>query len=140
MTTENNLTRFLEAQKGVYEVALREIQNGKKTGHWMWYIFPQIHGLGFSETTRFYAIRNKNEATEYLKHEVLGTRLVQISTELLKLHTHDPVKVFGSIDSLKLQSSMTLFSLLENTQPVFQKVLDKFFGGVQDENTLRQMG
>ncbi len=137
MTTKNNLTRFLEAQNGVYKDALTEVKNGNKQGHWMWYIFPQISGLGFSETTRYYAIKNKREATEYLSHEILGARLVEISTELLKLKTNNAVTVFGSIDSLKLKSSMTLFSLLENSSPVFQRVLDKFYGGKNDENTIR---
>lgn len=137
MTTKNNLTRFLEAQDGVYDKALKEVRNGRKTGHWMWYIFPQIIGLGFSETSRFYAIKNQAEAREHLNHEILGTRLVEISAELLNLQTNNPVEVFGSIDSLKLKSSMTLFSLLENPHPVFQKVLDKFYGGKKDENTLQ---
>src|SRR5690606_7488607 len=137
MTTKSNLTRFLEAQDGVYETALKEVKNGRKTRHWMWYIFPQISGLGFSETSRFYAIKNQAEATEYLNHEILGTRLVEISTELLNLQTNNPVEVFGSVDSLKLKSSMTLFSLLEHSDPVFQKVLDKFYGGQKDRNTVQ---
>ncbi|MGZ5191391.1 MAG: DUF1810 domain-containing protein [Flavisolibacter sp.] len=137
MTTKTNLTRFLDAQKENYGVALKEIKNGKKTSHWMWYIFPQIRGLGFSETERFYAIKNKDEATEYLHHDILGTRLVEISTELLKLQTSNSVEVFGQVDSLKLKSSMTLFSILESTNPVFQKVLDMFFGGMKDEKTIQ---
>jgi len=137
MTTKNNLSRFLEAQDGVYETALKEVKKGRKTGHWMWYIFPQISGLGFSETSRFYAIKNQAEAVEYLNHEILGTRLVEISAELLNLQTNNPVEVFGSIDSLKLKSSMTLFSLLEHTHPVFQNVLDKLYGGGKDENTVQ---
>lgn len=137
MTTKNNLKRFLNAQDGVYEKALKEVKNGKKTGHWMWYIFPQISGLGFSETARFYAIQNQTEAREYLKHDVLGPRLVEISTALLNLQTNNPVEVFGDIDSLKLKSSMTLFSLLEHSDPVFQKVLDKFYGGQKDGNTIQ---
>ena len=137
MSTENNLTRFLDAQKGDYEIALKEIKKGKKTSHWMWYIFPQINGLGFSDTAKFYAIKNKDEATEYLHHDILGTRLVEISTELLKLNTSNSIEIFGQVDSLKLKSSMTLFSLLESTNPVFQKVLDKFFGGVKDEKTIQ---
>ena len=137
MTTQNNLTRFLDAQEGVYEVALKEIKNGKKVSHWMWYIFPQINGLGFSETAKFYAIKNKEEATEYLHHDILGERLVVISTELLKSDTSNPTEVFGQVDSLKLRSSMTLFSLLESANPVFQKVLDKFFDGTKDEKTIQ---
>jgi uncharacterized protein (DUF1810 family) len=137
MSTKNNLNRFIDAQDGVYETALNEVKKGKKTGHWMWYIFPQISGLGFSETARFYAIQSQAEASEYLKHDVLGPRLVEISAELLNLQTSDPVEVFGDIDSLKLKSSMTIFSLLEHSHPVFQKVLDKFYGGRRDGNTIQ---
>lgn len=136
MTDQNNVTRFIEAQKSDYELALQQVRQGKKTGHWMWYIFPQIIGLGHSETSRFYAIRDKAEAREYLNHPVLGERLVEISTELLKLNFNDPVAVFGSIDSLKLKSSMTLFSLVEKASPVFEDVLDKFFNGTKDMNTI----
>ena len=137
MITKNNLARFIEAQKGIYELALKEIKNGNKTGHWMWFIFPQIDGLGFSEKSTFYAIKNKSEAVEYVNHDILGKRLIEISTELLTLHTSKPAEVFGQIDSLKLQSSMTLFSLLSHTNPVFQKVLDKYFDGVKDGKTVR---
>ena len=137
MTTQNSLQRFLDAQKEDYEVALKEIKKGRKTSHWMWYIFPQISGLGFSDTAKFYAIKDKNEATEYLNHDIWGKRLIEISTELLKLSTSNSVEVFGHTDSLKLKSSMTLFSLLENTDPVFQKVLDMFFGGMKDEKTIQ---
>lgn len=137
MSTTHDLTRFTEAQEGVYETALKEVKKGKKTGHWMWFIFPQISGLGFSETSRFYAVQHQTEASEYLKHEVLGPRLVEISTALLNLQTSDPVEVFGDIDSLKLKSSMTLFSLLEHSHPVFQKVLDKFYAGQKDRNTIQ---
>jgi len=136
MTDQNNLTRFIEAQKSDYELALQQVRQGKKTGHWMWYIFPQIIGLGHSETSRFYAIRDKAEAREYLNHPVLGERLIEISTELLILNFNDPVAVFGSIDSLKLKSSMTLFSLVEKAAPVFEDVLDKFFNGTKDMNTI----
>ena len=132
-----SLSRFLDAQKDTYAIALNEIKKGRKTSHWMWYIFPQIKGLGFSETSKYYAIKDKREAQEYLNHEILGPRLMEISTALLKLETNNPVSVFGSIDSVKLKSSMTLFSLLENTDPIFQKVLDKFFGGEKDEKTVR---
>jgi len=137
MTDQNNLKRFIEAQKSDYELALRQVRQGKKTGHWMWYIFPQIVGLGHSETSGYFAIRDKFEATEYLTHPVLGARLVEISNELLNLNIDDPVAIFGNIDSLKLKSSMTLFSLVENASPVFQLVIDKFFSGKKDMNTIR---
>lgn len=140
MSNENNLERFIDAQEGAYRVALSEIQNGRKQSHWMWYIFPQIQGLGFSQTSRFYAIKDINEADEYLKHPVLGSRLVQICNELLKLKSDDANKIFGSPDDVKLLSSMTLFSSLENTNPVFQSVLEKFFNGTKDSKTLRIIG
>lgn len=136
----NNLTRFIKAQAGVYETALKEIKSGKKRSHWMWYIFPQIKGLGFSETTRFYAIKDLEEATNYFHHPVLGKRLVEISSELLNLTTNDAAAIFGSVDSMKLKSSMTLFSLLKDTDPVFQKVLDKYFGAMKDEKTIELIG
>ena len=140
MTPGNDLYRFIEAQKGSYEIALTEIRRGKKTSHWMWYIFPQIHGLGSSETTRFFAIKDKAEATLYLKHPLLGARLIEICKELLSLNTSDPVKIFGSVDGMKLKSSMTLFSLLEPPNAIFQKVLSKFFDGEKDKSTIKILG
>lgn len=137
MSTIYNLSRFLDAQKEDFEIALNEIKNGRKTSHWMWYIFPQIKGLGQSETSKYYAIKNKREAEKYLEHEILGPRLIEISNALLNLKTDNPVQVFGSIDSVKLKSSMTLFSSIENADPVFQKVLDKYFNGEKDQNTIR---
>ena len=103
----------------------------------MWYIFPQIHGLGLSETSRFYAIKNRKEAADYLKDPVLGKRLIDICNELLKLENNDAHKIFGSPDDMKLHSSMTLFSSLPDTDPVFIKVLDKFFAGTKDDKTLQ---
>ncbi|CAN5246896.1 DUF1810 domain-containing protein [soil metagenome] len=132
----NNLQRFLTAHEGTYETALAEIKNGRKTGHWMWFIFPQIKGLGFSETSMFYAIKNLEEAAAYLQHPVLGSRLIEICNELLNLETDDAGKIFGSPDNLKLRSSLTLFSEIQNTDPVFNLVLNKFFNGVKDPKTL----
>jgi uncharacterized protein (DUF1810 family) len=137
MTQSENLQRFLDAQLSEYEIALSEIQNGRKRSHWMWYIFPQIQGLGFSEVSRFYAIKNIDEAEQYLNHPVLGKRLVQISNVLLGLTTDNANTIFGSPDDLKLKSSMTLFSLLPNADTVFQSVLDKFFRGEKDQKTVQ---
>ena len=137
MPSSENLQRFLDAQQSDYEIALSEIKKGRKRSHWMWYIFPQIHGLGFSEVSRFYAIKDMDEAEEYLKHPVLGKRLVQISNVLLGLTTDNANTIFGSPDDLKLKSSMTLFSLLPNADLVFQRVLDKFFSGEKDQKTLQ---
>ena len=139
MNKKHNLERFIEAQETSYEIALSEIKKGKKQSHWMWYIFPQIKGLGFSETSKFYAIKDIAEAEEFLKHPILGERLVRICNALLELETNSANKIFGNPDDLKLQSSMTLFSSL-NINPVFQMVLDKFYNGTQDNKTLEISG
>ena len=133
---DNSLKRFTEAQESSYETAFSEIQLGRKQSHWMWFIFPQIAGLGFSETSRYYAIRDLQEAAGFLQHPVLGPRLINISRELLKLKTNNAHQVFGSPDDLKLKSSMTLFSMLPGTDPVFQQVLEKFFNSEKDNKTL----
>ena len=135
MNKEHNLQRFLSAQEKSFETALSEIKRGRKQSHWMWYIFPQIQGLGFSETSKFYAIKDLEEAKEFLAHPVLGERLIRICNELLKLQEHDANKIFGTPDDLKLKSSMTLFSSL-NANPVFDRILEKFFNGVKDAKTL----
>jgi uncharacterized protein (DUF1810 family) len=137
MPDDYNLERFINAQRTDYAVALAEIRRGKKESHWMWYIFPQALGLGYTSTSILYGIKDLNEATAYLNHAVLGNRLIEISNALLQLETDDARKVFGSPDNLKLRSSMTLFSLVPNADKVFQAVLDKFFGGKKDERTLQ---
>ena len=134
------LDRFLDAQRGDYAAALAEVRRGRKTSHWMWYIFPQIAGLGQSSTARYYSIRDLEEAREYYAHPVLGQRLREISGALLALRGIDPVAVFGGIDSMKLKSSMTLFAAAAPDDPVFQQVLDKYYGGEQDALTLRILG
>ena len=134
------LDRFLDAQRGDYAVALAEVRRGRKTSHWMWYIFPQIAGLGQSSTARYYSIRDLEEAREYYAHPVLGQRLREISGALLALRGSDLVAVFGGIDSMKLKSSMTLFALAAPDDPLFQQVLDKYYGGEQDALTLRILG
>jgi uncharacterized protein (DUF1810 family) len=136
MTNEINLQRFMAAQQSDYSIALSEIENGKKRSHWMWYIFPQIFGLGFSETSKFYSIKSIKEAEEFLRHPLLGKRLIEISNALLQLTTNDAHEIFGSPDDVKLQSSMTLFSILPETDPVFYKVLEKFFKGKKDKKTI----
>ena len=132
----NNLQRFIDAQQNTYPVALEEIKRCRKQTHWMWYIFPQIQGLGFSSTSMLYAIRDLNEAQEYIKNPILGTRLKEISNLLLQLQENSATKILGTPDDMKLKSSMTLFSLLPEAGPVFQSVLDKFFEGKADEKTL----
>lgn len=130
-----SLDRFLNAQKKSYNTALEEIKSGRKRSHWMWYIFPQITGLGFSITARFYEIKSMNEAKEYAEHPVLFPRLVEISEKLLELPSDDAAEIFGFPDNVKLKSSMTLFALVSDN-PVFKKVLKKFFNGEMCEFTL----
>ncbi len=139
MSSEYNLERFIDAQEASYEIALSEIKSGRKKSHWMWYIFPQVQGLGFSETSKFYAIKNISEARAFLEHPVLGERLVRICNALLHLESDNAHNIFGSPDDLKLRSSMTLFSSL-NINPVFQKLLEKFFNGIKDDKTLQIIG
>ena len=137
METTYNLNRFLQAQETKYNEALAEIKKGKKQGHWMWYIFPQIAGLGFSEYNVFYAIKNREEATQYLQHPVLGKRLIQIAEAVLEINGKTANEIFGKPDDRKLQSCMTLFAQLTNADPIFQKVLDKYYQGNKDEKTLQ---
>jgi uncharacterized protein (DUF1810 family) len=136
MTSKKDLTRFMEAQERDYQAAFAEIKKGRKRSHWMWYIFPQIKGLGFSEISRFYAIKDAQEAESYLKHPVLGSRLIRICKELLKQEVSDANLIFGSPDDMKLRSCMTLFASLEGTDAIFQAVLNKYFGGAKDNKTL----
>ena len=128
--------KFISAQTHTYEKALEEIKRGKKRTHWMWFIFPQLRGLGTSDMAQTYGIADLDEAKAYLTHDVLGTRLIEISTELLNLEENDPEVIFGDIDAMKLQSSMTLFSLISEENSVFHKVLQKFFEGQRDTKTL----
>jgi uncharacterized protein (DUF1810 family) len=135
--TDTNLQRFITAQQNDYPVALTEIKQGRKRSHWMWYIFPQIAGLGFSETSKHYALKNIDEVQAYLNHSVLGGRLIEICTELLKLSTNNATQIFGTPDDLKLRSCVTLFASLPNATPVFQQVLDKFFNSEGDSKILK---
>lgn len=135
-----DLQRFLDAQEHDFEIALAEIRRGRKQSHWMWYIFPQIAGLGFSETARFYAIKDKTEAENYLAHPTLGKRLIEISNALMKIEGKTANQIFGSPDDMKLKSSMTLFGALDAANPVFQKVLDKYFDGAKDLRTIQIIG
>ena len=130
------IERFVQAQKDCYGRALEEIRAGEKRTHWMWFIFPQISGLGHSMTSIFFSIKDINEAVEYLAHPVLGTRLHETCHALLELDSNDAHSIFGSPDDIKLRSSMTLFDVVE-PDSVFAKVLDKFFQGKRDNRTLR---
>jgi len=140
MSNENNLNRFIDAQERDYQTALTEIRNGRKRSHWMWYIFPQVQGLGFSETSRFYAVKDLDEAEAFLQHPILGSRLIDICNALLGLQSNNANQIFGSPDDLKLKSCMTLFAALSNTDPVFGLGLEKFFKGAKDTKTLQIIG
>lgn len=130
-----SLERFLDAQKVNYEIALSEIKGGKKYSHWIWYIFPQIQGLGHSPTSKYYAIKNKEEAIEYLKHPILSVRLLEITEELLKLDEDNISAIMGYLDDIKLKSSMTLFYLVSGNE-IFKAVIDKYFDGELDAKTI----
>src|SRR5579875_261621 len=132
-----NLRRFIEAQDraSTYERALSELHAGRKQGHWIWFVFPQIHGLGSSDTARFYAISSLREAAAYLRHPVLGPRLAEAAEALLELPERDPVRILGDVDAMKLRSSMTLFGHVEGAPPVFRRVLDEFYAGESDPST-----
>ncbi len=135
----DSLERFLVAQEHSYDTALREIRAGHKRSHWMWYIFPQIAGLGMSYTAQLYAIADIDEARRYIAHPLLGARLIEISRALLTLESSDAAAVMGYPDDLKLCSCMTLFSQVSD-DPVFTAVLDKFYGGRADTRTLSILG
>jgi len=126
----------MAAQERDYPIALTEIKSGRKRSHWMWYIFPQIKGLGFSSTSQHYGINSLKEADAYSRHPVLGERMVAICKALLELESNNATEIFGSPDDLKLRSSMTLFSAIPGSDPVFQQVLDKFFKGKADQQTM----
>jgi len=136
----SELERFVKAQEYDYAAALGEIRGGRKRSHWMWYIFPQLRGLGFSSTAQFYGIRDLDEARDYMAHPVLGPRLVEISEALLTLPGSDPGAVMGYPDDLKLCSCMTLFELAAPGQPVFGRVLEKYYAGRRDRRTLELLG
>lgn len=133
---DNDLERFLTAQQSYYRTALQEIKSGKKRSCWMWFIFPQIAGLSYSETARYYAIKNVEEAKAYMEDCTLGTNLIEISEALLEVGSNDADEVMGWPDNLKLKSSMTLFALAKPECETFQKVLDKFFHGEMDQKTV----
>ncbi len=133
---QNHLEKFHKAQEKDYKTALREIQNGRKDSHWMWYIFPQLKGLGRSGMADYYGISNINEAKQYLADPVLGPRLLEISSALLEIDTNDAEKVMGYPDHLKLKSCMTLFAAADPHNEIFQNVLQKYFNGEKDQKTL----
>ncbi len=134
------LNRFIKAQAGIYDRVLAELRGGQKQTHWMWFIFPQIDGLGFSPTSRFYAIKSLEEARHYLGHPVLGARLVECAESVLAVQGRSASDIFGYPDDMKLQSSMTLFALAAGPHSVFERVLEKYYQGMRDARTLQIVG
>ncbi len=132
-----DLARFVSAQAYNYEQALSEIRNGRKRSHWMWYVFPQLHGLGSSPTSRRYAIKSAAEAEAYLRHPVLGPRLVECCEAAVGIEGRSALDVFGAPDDMKLRSCATLFATVSAPGSVFERVLDRYFGGERDARTLR---
>jgi uncharacterized protein (DUF1810 family) len=139
MTDRHELHRFVDAQTDTYAQALSELRTGRKTSHWMWFVFPQVAGLGRSATAQRYAIAGLDEARAYLAHPVLGPRLVECAQALTELPGRDAAAVFGPVDAMKLRSSMTLFAHADPAQPVFRAVLDQYFGGQEDEATTARL-
>lgn len=136
-----DLARFVAAQQGVYPVALAEVRGGRKRSHWMWFVFPQIAGLGTSAMAMRYAISSRDEAAAYLTHPVLGPRLVEIAEAALAVAAgRSALDVFGSPDDLKLRSSATLFAAVSPAGSVFEQLLTRYFAGQPDEATLRRLG
>jgi uncharacterized protein (DUF1810 family) len=132
-----DLNRFVQAQKTVYEQALSEIKNGQKRSHWMWFIFPQFNGLGFSSTSRTYSIKSLAESRAYLNHPVLGARLIECAEAALGVGERSANQIFGSPDDQKLKSCATLFASISPAGSVFDQLLDRFFQGERDSKTLR---
>ena len=132
----NDLTRFLDAQNKLYLTAYSELKKGKKETHWMWFIFPQIKGLGKSTIAKYYAFADLKEAEDFLNHPVLAKHLIEICKVLLEYKTKSIEAILGELNARKLRSSMTLFSQVENADPVFQEILNVFFSGYSDPLTL----
>ena len=135
-----DISRFVDAQKRDYEIALAEIKNGKKYSHWMWYIFPQLRGLGKSWTSDFYGVEDLGEAKAILNDSYLGENLREICTVLLELDESNPTVIFVRPDDLKLKSSMTLFKYASPNEEIFKKVLEKYFNSREDKRTVKMLG
>jgi uncharacterized protein (DUF1810 family) len=133
------LNRFVTAQRDTYAIAVSEIRAGRKQSHWMWFIFPQIDGLGSSPTARHYAIRSKEEAEAYLRHPVLGARLVECAEAALSITGRSVREIFGAPDGLKLRSSATLFAAVAPKGSVFERVLERYFNAQADQRTLDRL-
>jgi uncharacterized protein (DUF1810 family) len=136
----HQLERFVKAQAGIYTQALSEIKRGRKVSHWMWYVFPQIDGLGFSATTKRYSIKSVAEARAYLSHPVLGPRLLECAAAALRVDGRSAADIFGATDERKLQSCATLFATVSPAGSVFHRLLDKYFQGQRDGKTVQLLG
>ena len=132
-----HLTRFVDAQENIYRQVLDELKHGQKRTHWMWFIFPQIDGLGRSPTAMRYAIKSKDEAEAYLNHSILGSMLLESVSALLDLNGSTALQIFGMPDTEKLRSSMTLFAGVSPEDSPYHQILNKYFDGYHDENTLK---
>jgi uncharacterized protein (DUF1810 family) len=135
-----DLERFVQAQESDYDQALSEIRSGTKRSHWMWYIFPQFDGLGMSATSKRYAVKSAAEAKAFLAHPVLGPRLVACAEAVLQVEGRSARNIFGYTDDLKLRSCATLFACVSPAGSVFHRLIEKYFDGERDTNTLRLMG
>jgi uncharacterized protein (DUF1810 family) len=136
----HDLERYVAAQADVYAGALAELRRGRKTGHWIWFVFPQIAGLGHSDLSRFYAIGSLDEARAYAAHPILGPRLRECAAALLGVADRSAAEILGSVDAMKVGSSMTLFSRAAPDEPLFAAVLDRYYGGRPDAATDRRLG
>lgn len=134
------LERFVKAQEDDFEYALAEIKAGEKRSHWIWYIFPQIDGLAFSSTSKYYAIKSLDEARAYLAHPVLGPRLLSCAEAVLNVQHRSAAEIFGFPDDMKVRSCATLFACVVPAPSVFDRILDKYYGGERDPRTLALLG
>ena len=139
MNDRFNLSRFIEAQEGDYSDVLDELKRGKKAGHWIWYVFPQMASLGHSEMSEKYSISCINEARAYIGHAILGPRLVECTELVLAVEGKTAEQIFGSLDAMKFRSSMTLFSHVSEADSIYQHALSKYFDGEPDPKTLKAM-
>ena len=140
MSTSYDLDRFIGAQEGIYAGVLDELRRGRKVGHWIWFIFPQVAGLGYSAMSQQYAISSLDEARAYLAHPVLGARLRECAAVVLATTGRTALEIFGSIDAMKLRSSMTLFHRAVPDEPVFAQVLERYYDGKADDATDARLG
>jgi uncharacterized protein (DUF1810 family) len=138
--SEHPLARFVDAQAPVWEEVLSELRSGRKTSHWMWFVFPQLASLGRSATARFYGLRDVQQARAYIDHPLLGRRLIECCELLSVSPVRDAVQIFGSVDAMKLRSCLTLFAAAAPEHTVFRECLMKFYGGEPDALTVQQLG